>query len=408
MTTDLAVRDPSGVAMTRRGVDMRSRDDVVWLATVAAEAQPQRWKRKADACLAIVVGMEAGFTPAQALQKLYVVNGKVAMECEAATALVISSPLCESLDWRYEGREQDSDFACIATAKRSGQPKPVECSFSVADAKKAGLWGKSGPWSQYPKRMLRARAVGFLLRDRFPDVLCGISILEEVQDYAVNTDRLKLPPSGDVEDPLLADDDESGPETPGDADGGVVDADYVEAPQTQESEPEAADESIRLDTDSSPQAEEGGAPVKSPTDAPAEKGVGAETPPPASVDGRLTFWQKRLKDVRKAVGTATLATAAQEHGFASLAALKDADDKALKAICTTAEEIAAESADDQAARKRQGVIDAIMGFLPRLEDEERDALWQLHGLSPDELDQATDQAIGRLHDDLVGIVLEGQ
>jgi hypothetical protein len=55
--------------------------------------------------------------------------------------------------------------------------------FSVADAKRAGLWGKSGPWTQYPRRMLQLRARGFALRDAFPDVLKGLVTAEEAQDY---------------------------------------------------------------------------------------------------------------------------------------------------------------------------------------------------------------------------------
>jgi hypothetical protein len=68
-------------------------------------------------------------------------------------------------------------------AKRRGYERPTLTSFSVADAKKAGLWGKSGPWTQYPKRMLQLRARGFALRDAFPDVLKGLVTAEEAQDY---------------------------------------------------------------------------------------------------------------------------------------------------------------------------------------------------------------------------------
>ncbi len=51
------------------------------------------------------------------------------------------------------------------------------------DAKRAGLWGKGGPWTAYPKRMLQMRARGFALRDAFPDVLKGMISVEEAQDY---------------------------------------------------------------------------------------------------------------------------------------------------------------------------------------------------------------------------------
>ena len=54
--------------------------------------------------------------------------------------------------------------------------------FSEQDAKVAGLWGKSGPWKQYPKRMLQMRARGFNLRDNFADILGGLITAEEARD----------------------------------------------------------------------------------------------------------------------------------------------------------------------------------------------------------------------------------
>ena len=44
------------------------------------------------------------------------------------------------------------------------------------DAKAAGLLGKQGPWTQYPKRMRQMRARAFAVRDVFPDVLKGLQI----------------------------------------------------------------------------------------------------------------------------------------------------------------------------------------------------------------------------------------
>jgi len=64
---------------------------------------------------------------------------------------------------------------------RRGEP-PQRRTFSVADAKKAGLWGKQGPWQQYPDRMLQLRARGFAVRDVFPDALRGLVTIEEAQD----------------------------------------------------------------------------------------------------------------------------------------------------------------------------------------------------------------------------------
>ena len=75
-------------------------------------------------------------------------------------------------------------MVAVCEAKRRGYEKPTVVRFSVADAKKAQLWGKSGPWTQYSRRMLQMRARGFALRDAFPDVLRGLVTAEEAQDYA--------------------------------------------------------------------------------------------------------------------------------------------------------------------------------------------------------------------------------
>jgi hypothetical protein len=71
----------------------------------------------------------------------------------------------------------------------------------VADAKRAGVWGKAGPWTQYPKRMLGIRARSFALRDVFPDVLGGLDIREEVEDSAemIDVTPPPAPPAGEGE-----------------------------------------------------------------------------------------------------------------------------------------------------------------------------------------------------------------
>ena len=54
--------------------------------------------------------------------------------------------------------------------------------FSIDMAKKAGLWGRKGPWTSYPNRMLQMRFRGFAIRDAFPDAMKGMITTEEVND----------------------------------------------------------------------------------------------------------------------------------------------------------------------------------------------------------------------------------
>jgi len=144
---------------------------------------PKDFKNKPESCmLAGQHGAELGLGPMQSLQCIAVINGRPTIWGDAALALVQSSSVCEFVSEAVEGDGDQMVATCIA--KRRGYPAPSAIKFSVADAKKAGLWGKSGPWTQYPKRMLQLRARGFALRDAFPDVLRGLVTAEEAQDYS--------------------------------------------------------------------------------------------------------------------------------------------------------------------------------------------------------------------------------
>lgn len=147
----------------------------------ASDLVPKDYKDKPENCLvAMQWGADVGLPGLQALQNIAVINGRPSIWGDAAKALVIASPMCEDIQERIEGEGDAMVAVCLA--KRKGRA-PVEQRFSVGDAKKAGLWGKQGPWQTYPKRMLQMRARGFALRDAFPDALRGLVLAEEAQDY---------------------------------------------------------------------------------------------------------------------------------------------------------------------------------------------------------------------------------
>ena len=129
--------------------------------------------------VAVQMGSELGLAPMQSLQNIAVISGRPAVWGDAMPALCRQSPICQDIEERFEG---DGDrLTAVCTATRTGK-KPVTSRFSVEDAKKANLWGKAGPWQQYPKRMLQMRARGFALRDAFPDLLRGLISAEEASD----------------------------------------------------------------------------------------------------------------------------------------------------------------------------------------------------------------------------------
>jgi len=167
-----------------RGLALASFDDAFRFSKMvaASEFAPKDFRGKPESCLlAIQHGSEVGLSPMQSLQSIAVINGRPTIWGDAALALVQSSPVCEYVREFTEG-EGDA-LVAVCEAKRKGYPAPTVVRFSMADAKRAGLAGKTGPWSSYPARMCALRARGFALRNAFADALRGLITAEEAQDY---------------------------------------------------------------------------------------------------------------------------------------------------------------------------------------------------------------------------------
>ena len=178
MTTDISTH------RTQTGLALQSFDDAFRFSKMVAQSEfaPKDFKGKPESCmLAIQHGSEVGLSPMQSLQSIAVINGRPTIWGDAALALVQSSPVCEYVKEYVEG--QGDNLTAVCECKRRGYPAPSVSKFSMSDAKRAGLAGKSGPWSQYPERMLALRARGFALRNAFADALRGLITAEEAQDY---------------------------------------------------------------------------------------------------------------------------------------------------------------------------------------------------------------------------------
>lgn len=162
----------------------RTLDEAMKYADMIAKSSivpPQFKDKPGDVLVAIQMGMELGVKPLQALQGIAIINGKPTVYGDLALAVVQASPVYA---WHKEYESEDGKTS-VFEAKRRDSPHTIKATFSDDDAKRAGLTGKSGPWSNYYKRMRQMRARGFGLRDGFADALKGMAIREEVEDYTV-------------------------------------------------------------------------------------------------------------------------------------------------------------------------------------------------------------------------------
>lgn len=183
--TTITTTPKAQISLSKNGLQLASLDDLFRFAkyVVASGFAPKGMEKPESILIAVEMGYEVGLSPMAALQNTAIVNGRPTIYGDAALALVRSSGLLDFYEEKQVGTRGKDDFGYCITAKRKGDAQAYSETFTVADAKTAQLWGKAGPWSQYPARMLKFRARGFLLRDAFGDVLKGMKTAEEARDY---------------------------------------------------------------------------------------------------------------------------------------------------------------------------------------------------------------------------------
>lgn len=221
------------VVATQSGLQLRSIDEMYRFAQMVAGSAlaPKDFVGKPDSVIvAIQMGMEVGLPPMAALQNIAVINGRPSVWGDAQLAIVRATgclaafeetetnndiePLFRELCFEEDVNKRKLLKIQIAKAQANINKKAddygVSCfvrregfseafsRFTVSDAKTAGLWGKQGPWSQYPFRMLKARARSFLLRDQFGDALKGLMSREEAGDIVDVESHVSAVPAAEV------------------------------------------------------------------------------------------------------------------------------------------------------------------------------------------------------------------
>jgi len=172
MTTNIVPLKSGGAIQAIVPTDV---EQVFRLATAISKSglAPSTMKDPEKLVVAIMHGLEIGLPPMQAVQRIAVINGRPAIWGDALPAILWSKG--------FKLIEGVLDGVATCTVVRPDGER-VTRTFTSADAKKAGLLGKPGPWQQYPDRMLQMRARGFACRDGAADALSGLYVAEELVD----------------------------------------------------------------------------------------------------------------------------------------------------------------------------------------------------------------------------------
>jgi len=203
---------------------------------VSSGMAPKGMNTPEQAAVAILTGMEVGLSPIQSVNAIAVINGRPTMWGDAVLALVQGSGLLIDIEEKVVGEGQSMKAVC--RVDRKSRKTATVREFSYADAQKANILNNA-VWKTYPKRMMQMRARSMALRDCFPDVLSGIHMREEVQDYKP------------LDEPTTAGEPITISELSGETQAeeaheneDITDADIVEEPDTDGLTPEEATQAI--------------------------------------------------------------------------------------------------------------------------------------------------------------------
>jgi hypothetical protein len=144
----------------------------------------------------ILMGAAAslGFEPIQGLAGMRLIDNRPCPSADMLVAACLRSQQCE----RFIEVESSETKSTWETSRAGIITRE---SFSIDDAKKAGLIKANKPdsaWNKYPRKMLSARAKAALARLVYPDLCFGMYIPEEIESGASSTEQQAIRAVPDV------------------------------------------------------------------------------------------------------------------------------------------------------------------------------------------------------------------
>lgn len=128
---------------------------------------PAEYRGKpADIIWAMDIGDALGVPYTQVMQSMVVARGKMTMSADLMGAIVRRAG--------HKLRIHEDGNTVTASIVRADDPDyTFTATWDEKKAREAGLWGNRGPWTQYPRQMLRARAITEVCRQGASDALAG-------------------------------------------------------------------------------------------------------------------------------------------------------------------------------------------------------------------------------------------
>lgn len=151
---------------------MESQSRTLWKSGLLPQAVDSAEK----AMVIAIQGRELGLKMMQSFTSICVVNGRPAISAELMTALIYRD--CPAAKIFFE---ETTDKRAVCVMQRDAtDTNPIRIIWDIQMATNAGLYPKKDNWKNYPAAMLRARALSAAARVKFPDVIKGMHIPDEM------------------------------------------------------------------------------------------------------------------------------------------------------------------------------------------------------------------------------------
>lgn len=122
----------------------------------------------------LLKGAELGLPAMYSLEHIALVDGKPVIQGQAIAVLIIRKEGDKAIRWM-----ETTDEKCTVGLKRRNDLEYQTLTWTIEDAKRAKLTGKNA-WQNYPRTMLRWRALAEGARMFMPDVIAGAYTPEEL------------------------------------------------------------------------------------------------------------------------------------------------------------------------------------------------------------------------------------
>lgn len=168
--TALATREQSAAPLAWE--EMLSRAEMA----LRSGLLPEAIKTREAAAIVAMKGQELGLPMMQAFESIHVIQGRPSIGTEAMLALAY-----ERIPGFVMEVVESTDTKARVRMGRGGKFQPIEFTFSIEDARRAGLASKPN-WTKDPRGMCRWRALGAGLKVVCPDLRRGTHTVEEMEE----------------------------------------------------------------------------------------------------------------------------------------------------------------------------------------------------------------------------------